>query len=79
MYDAGTRLAAEVSHDVEEFFRSARGQATPWSAAPGLPDPDSPQCAAGRGAEFRQVDLPVRPRFARRRGLSQLAEEVLQG
>jgi chromosome partitioning protein len=33
MYDAGTRLAAEVSRDVDEFFRSARGQATPWAGA----------------------------------------------
>ena len=33
MYDAGTRLAAEVSQDVDEFFRNARGQPTPWAAA----------------------------------------------
>ena len=33
MYDAGTRLAVEVSQDVVEFFQSARGQATPWAAA----------------------------------------------
>jgi chromosome partitioning protein len=31
MYDAGTRLAAEVSQDVDEFFRRARGQETPWA------------------------------------------------
>ncbi|HLA85459.1 MAG TPA: AAA family ATPase [Thermoguttaceae bacterium] len=31
MYDAGTRLAAEVSRDVDEFFDNARGQATPWA------------------------------------------------
>jgi chromosome partitioning protein len=33
MYDAGTRLAAEVGQDVEAFFRNARGQATPWADA----------------------------------------------
>jgi chromosome partitioning protein len=33
MYDASTRLAAEVTSDVEEFFRQARGQATPWADA----------------------------------------------
>jgi chromosome partitioning protein len=33
MYDSSTRLAAEVTSDVEEFFRQARGQATPWADA----------------------------------------------
>ena len=31
LYDGGTRLAAEVSQDVDEFFRRARGQQTPWA------------------------------------------------
>jgi len=33
MYEAGTRLAVEVSHDVSEFFRRAQGQQTPWANA----------------------------------------------
>jgi chromosome partitioning protein len=33
MYDSGTRLATEVGQDVDEFFRNARGQATPWAGA----------------------------------------------
>lgn len=33
MYDVNTRLASEVSENVDEFFRSAKGNATPWSAA----------------------------------------------
>jgi chromosome partitioning protein len=33
MYDANTRLAGEVSQNVDEFFRAARGQATPWADA----------------------------------------------
>lgn len=33
MYDGGTRLAAEVGRDVEEFFQNARGQSTPWADA----------------------------------------------
>jgi chromosome partitioning protein len=33
MYDAGTRLAAEVSRDIEDFFLAARGRPSPWSAA----------------------------------------------
>jgi len=33
MYESGTRLAAEVSHDVDEFFRESRQPRTPWAAA----------------------------------------------
>ena len=31
MYDSATRLATEVSRDVDEFFEQARGQESPWS------------------------------------------------
>jgi len=37
MYDAQTRLAIEVSEDVDEFFRAARGQSVPWSGAQTFP------------------------------------------
>jgi chromosome partitioning protein len=33
MYDSGTRLAAEVSRDVEEFFARVRDPNSPWSQA----------------------------------------------
>jgi chromosome partitioning protein len=33
MYDSGTRLAAEVSRDVAQFFEASRGAPTPWSDA----------------------------------------------
>jgi chromosome partitioning protein len=33
LYDAQTKLAAEVSGDVEAFFENARQQNTPWSQA----------------------------------------------
>jgi chromosome partitioning protein len=33
MYDANTRLAAEVGQDVDDFFRNSRGQPTPWANA----------------------------------------------
>jgi chromosome partitioning protein len=32
LYESGTKLAAEVSHDVEQFFREARQGAPAWSA-----------------------------------------------
>jgi chromosome partitioning protein len=33
MYDASTRLAVEVSHDVDEFFRRPHDQQVAWSGA----------------------------------------------
>jgi chromosome partitioning protein len=33
MYDTNTRLAVEVSQDVDDFFHNARGHATPWATA----------------------------------------------
>ena len=33
MYEAGTRLAGEVSRDVEQFFTQCRDRPGPWSAA----------------------------------------------
>ncbi len=33
MYESNTRLAAEVIQDVDDFFRNARGQVTPWADA----------------------------------------------
>ena len=33
IYESGTRLAAEVSHDVDEFFASHHDPGCPWSAA----------------------------------------------
>jgi chromosome partitioning protein len=32
LYESGTKLAAEVSHDVEQFFREARKGGPAWSA-----------------------------------------------
>ena len=31
MYESGTRLAAEVVHDVDQFFQETRRSRTPWS------------------------------------------------
>jgi chromosome partitioning protein len=33
MFESATRLAAEVTRDVEEFFEQCRGQQTPWATA----------------------------------------------
>jgi chromosome partitioning protein len=33
MYDVNTRLASEVSENVDQFFRNAKGRTTPWAGA----------------------------------------------
>jgi chromosome partitioning protein len=33
MYDGGTRLAVEVSHDVDQFFRQAENRSASWAGA----------------------------------------------
>jgi chromosome partitioning protein len=33
MFESATRLAAEVTRDVDKFFEQCRGQQTPWAAA----------------------------------------------
>jgi len=33
MYESGTRLAAEVTRDVDEFLAHSRGRSTPWAEA----------------------------------------------
>ena len=68
MYDVNTRLATEVSENVEQFFRNARDKSTPWSGA-NVPDANSPQCAPCRGAELWSIDLSVFARLSRGRGL----------
>src|SRR5207244_10073751 len=32
MFESATRLAAEVTRDVDEFFEQCRGKQTPWAA-----------------------------------------------
>ncbi len=69
MYDTGTRLAAEVTNDVEQFLQSTAPAAHPLGRDPYVPDADSPQHSPGRGAELRPIDLSLRPRVAGAGGL----------
>ena len=69
MYESGTRLAAEVADDVEQFFSETAAAAHPLGRSPHVPDPHPPQHSPGRGPQLRPVDLPLRPRLQRGRGL----------
>ena len=70
MYESSTRLAGEVTADVEEFFQAARGEKTPWAGARVFDDPRPPQRPPGRGAELRAVDFQVCAQLERSGGLS---------
>ena len=69
MYDGSTRLAVEVGQDVDDFFRNARGQDTPWAGA-NLSDADSPQHPPGRVRRASASRSFSTPPIPRRRGLS---------
>ena len=68
MYESGTRLAAEVTSDVEEFLAQQR-RPRRVGRRQELSDADSPQHSPGRGPQFRSIHLSVRTRFQRRQGL----------
>ncbi len=69
LYESGTKLAAEVSRDVEQFFREARKGGRAWSARATVRNAHPPQHPPGRGPQLRPIDLPIRRHFARRRRL----------
>ena len=69
LYESGTKLAAEVSKDVEQFFKEARKGNPAWSYGAAVRNAHPPQHPPGRGAQLRPIDLPIRGRLARRRRL----------
>ena len=70
LYDSGTRLAAEVTGDVERVLPGGAAAAGSRGARAAVRDAHPPQHSPGRSAELRAVDLPVRPQLTRRRRLS---------
>ena len=60
LYESGTRLAAEVAGDVEQFFREARKGGRAWAQRPPLRNPHPPQHPPRRGPQLRPIDLRLR-------------------
>ncbi len=70
MYDSNTRLAAEVSTDIDEFFQATKGGREFFRNAQILRNQNSSQHSFGRSTKFRKVDFPIRTRQQRRDRLS---------
>lgn len=77
MYDAGTRLAAEVSQDVDEFFRDARRQATPWAHAQTFQTRIRRNIRLAEAPSFGQSIFQYAPRSNGAEDYRSLAREIL--
>ncbi len=79
MYDSTTRLAAEVSQDVEEFFRAARGRQTPWAGARIFQTRVRRNVRLAEAPSFGQSIFQYAPDSHGAEDYRRLAEEVLAG
>jgi chromosome partitioning protein len=79
MYDSNTRLAAEVSQDVVEFFRGARGGQTPWANATIFRTRIRRNVRLAEAPSFGQPVCQYAPSSHGAEDYAQLAEEVISG
>ncbi|OHB86496.1 MAG: chromosome partitioning protein ParA [Planctomycetes bacterium RBG_16_64_12] len=79
LYDAGTRLAAEVSQDVDEFLRRARNQRTPWSEAQAFQTRIRRNVRLAEAPSFGQSIFQYAPDSNGAHDYRQLAREILAG
>lgn len=77
MYDASTRLAAEVSRDVEEFFRRAGLQEGPWFGARTFQTRIRRNVRLAEAPSFAQSIFQYAPTSHGAEDYRQLAEEIL--
>ena len=78
MFESGTRLATEVSHDVDEFFRQCRGGQTPWSAAHPFTTRIRRNVRLAEAPSFGQSIFQYAPGSAGAEDYGKLALEVLE-
>ena len=79
MYDSNTRLAAEVTQDVEEFFRAARGGQTPWAGARIFQTRVRRNIRLAEAPSFGQSIFQYAPHSHGAEDYRLLAEEILRG
>ena len=79
MYDSGTRLASEVSDDVEAFFRRARAQPSPRSAARAFQNRIRRNIRLAEAPSFGQSIFQYAPGSHGAEDYRRLADEVLAG
>ena len=78
MYETGTRLAAEVSQDVEQFVEQRRASRRSLGQRAIVRDAHSPQHSPGRSAQFWPIDFRVRTSSAGAEDYRLLADEYLE-
>lgn len=79
MYDANTRLAAEVSRDVDDFFRRAREGPTPWADAQTFQTRIRRNVRLAEAPSFGQSIFQYAPDSHGAEDYKQLAREILAG
>lgn len=79
MYEANTRLAGEVSENVNEFFRGARGQVTPWADAQTFQTRIRRNVRLAEAPSFGQSIFQYSPDSHGAEDYRKLAEEVREG
>jgi len=79
MYDAGTRLAAEVSENVDEFFRAARQGQTPWADAQTFQTRIRRNIRLAEAPSFGQSIFQYAPDSNGAHDYRELAREILAG
>ena len=79
MYDTCTRLAVEVSQDVDEFFRRARKLRTPWSGAQAFQTRVRRNIRLAEAPSFGQSIFQYAPHSNGAHDYRQLACEILAG
>lgn len=77
MYESGTRLAAEVTNDVDEFFRQARQPNTPWANAQTFQTRIRRNIRLAEAPSFGQSIFRYAPDSNGAEDYQQLAQEVL--
>lgn len=79
MHEANTRLAIEVGEDVDEFFRAARGQQTPWAGAQVFQTRIRRNIRLAEAPSFGQSIFQYAPNSNGAQDYRQLAREILAG
>jgi chromosome partitioning protein len=79
MYDTGTRLAAEVTHDVEQFFNQTRRPHTPWADARAFQTRIRRNIRLAEAPSFGQSIFHYAPGSNGAEDYQELAREVAKG
>jgi len=77
LYDSGTRLAGEVTADVEEFFEQSRAKETPWQGVHLFQSRIRRNIRLAEAPSFEQSVFQYAPQSAGAQDYQALAEEMI--